>query len=52
LREWDGLLVGIVSRGKGCGLKDTPAVYTKVASYRGWIERAKKGPIGQVTMLP
>jgi hypothetical protein len=52
VRGWDGMLVGIVSRGKGCGLKDTPAVYTKVAAYRDWIARAKKGPMGQVTMLP
>jgi secreted trypsin-like serine protease len=52
VRAWDSLLVGIVSRGKGCGLKDTPAVYTKVAPYVGWIERAKKAPAGQVTMLP
>jgi hypothetical protein len=52
VRAWDSLIVGIVSRGKGCGLKDTPAVYTKVAPYTGWIARAKKAPAGQVTMLP
>jgi hypothetical protein len=52
VRSWDKTLVGIVSRGKGCGLKNTPGVYTKVAPYLGWIERAKKAPMGQVTMLP
>ncbi|MDB5691173.1 MAG: serine protease, trypsin family protein [Alphaproteobacteria bacterium] len=52
VRRWDMTLLGIVSRGKGCGLKDTPAVYTKVAPYLGWIERAKRAPLGRATMLP
>jgi secreted trypsin-like serine protease len=41
----------IVSRGKGCGLKVRPAVYTKVAPYRAWIEQPKRAPMGQVTIL-
>lgn len=35
-------LVGIVSFGPGCGLHDTPGVYTDVAYYRGWIVGAMK----------
>jgi secreted trypsin-like serine protease len=35
-------LVGIVSFGPGCGLHDTPGVYTDVAYYRGWIIGAMK----------
>lgn len=30
---------GIVSFGRGCGLKDFPAVYTKVSNYDDWIRR-------------
>lgn len=30
---------GIVSFGRGCGLDDFPAVYTKVANYDDWIRR-------------
>ena len=32
-------LVGIVSRGAGCGRRDSPGIYTKVSSYSNWIER-------------
>ena len=35
-------LVGIVSFGPGCGLANTPGVYTDVAYYRGWILGAMK----------
>ena len=31
-------LVGIVSRGKGCGLKNRPGIYTRVESYLDWIK--------------
>ena len=31
-------LVGIVSRGAGCGRIDSPGIYTKVSSYSHWIE--------------
>ncbi|XP_015982875.2 tissue-type plasminogen activator isoform X2 [Rousettus aegyptiacus] len=31
-------LVGIISWGIGCGKKDVPGVYTKVANYLGWIQ--------------
>lgn len=30
---------GIVSFGRGCGLEDFPAVYTKVSNYDNWIRR-------------
>lgn len=31
-------LVGIISWGIGCGQKDVPGVYTKVANYLDWIQ--------------
>ena len=30
--------VGIVSFGIGCGRRNVPGVYTKVAAYESWIE--------------
>jgi hypothetical protein len=33
-------LVGLVSFGPGCGLDNTPGIYTDVAYYRGWIDDA------------
>lgn len=38
----------IVSFGRGCGLEDFPAVYTRVSNYENWIRtnlRAWNGPI-------
>ena len=35
-------LIGIISFGPGCGLADTPGVYTDVAYYRSWILGAMK----------
>lgn len=51
VRVADGALVGIVSRGYGCGLKDVPGIYTRVGSYRGWIEKAKQAPLGHLSFL-
>ncbi|MEO0439377.1 MAG: serine protease [Pseudomonadota bacterium] len=35
-------LVGIVSRGKGCGAPEIPAVYVRISHYADWIEAARK----------
>lgn len=51
VRISDRALVGIVSRGYGCGLKGVPGIYTRISSYRSWIERAKKAPLGQVSRM-
>lgn len=32
-----GVLVGLVSTGSGCGRPGVPALYTRVETYRGWI---------------
>lgn len=32
------IVEGIVSFGRGCGLADWPAVYTKVSNYDNWIQ--------------
>ena len=38
------ILVGIVSRGKGCGLKNRPGIYTRVQTFLDWItQEAKSG---------
>ena len=38
------VFVGIVSRGKGCGLKNRPGIYTRVEAFMDWIkEEAKLG---------
>lgn len=31
-------VIGVVSFGKLCGFANSPAIYTNVASYAGWIE--------------
>lgn len=31
-------IIGITSFGRACGLKDTPAIYTRVSKYIDWIE--------------
>jgi secreted trypsin-like serine protease len=46
------VLVGLVSWGKGCGLPDMPALYTRVDHYLDWIKAArKKAPPGVVSRL-
>ena len=38
------VLVGIVSRGKGCGLKNRPGIYARVNAFLEWIkEEASDG---------
>jgi hypothetical protein len=51
VRLSDRALVGIVSRGYGCGLKGVPGIYTRISSYRQWIERAKHAPPGRVSRM-
>jgi hypothetical protein len=46
-------LVGLVSFGPGCGMTDTPSVYTDVAYYRDWIDEAmKQAKTGKVREWP
>lgn len=33
------VIEGVVSFGRGCGLQDWPAVYTRVSNYVDWIQR-------------
>jgi secreted trypsin-like serine protease len=39
--------IGIVSWGSGCGLYDSPGVYTRVASYREWVNACLAGTASQ-----
>ena len=32
-------LVGVVSFGFGCGLKDTPGIYAEVSHFTSWLEQ-------------
>lgn len=36
------VLVGIVAAGIGCAVKGVPGVYTRVANFRPWIDRARE----------
>lgn len=40
------VLVGIVSYGRGCGIKGLPGIYTRVSKYSPWIKRARAMPKG------
>lgn len=35
----EGILIGIVSAGRGCGDGNFPGIYSNVASVRKWIRR-------------
>uniref|UniRef100_A0A1A8L0C1 Vitamin K-dependent protein C n=1 Tax=Nothobranchius pienaari TaxID=704102 RepID=A0A1A8L0C1_9TELE len=35
-------LVGLVSWGEGCGIKDKPGIYTKVSNYNRWISQVQE----------
>ena len=37
-RQKIAVLVGIVSRGKGCGLKNRPGIYARVNAFLDWIK--------------
>ncbi|KRX36553.1 Prostasin [Trichinella murrelli] len=41
---YDGVWVqqGVVSFGDGCGLKNKPGIYTKITTFRDWIDNALK----------
>ncbi len=41
------VLVGVVSRGPGCGMSGASGLYTRVSSFRGWIARAMAGGAGR-----
>jgi secreted trypsin-like serine protease len=44
----EGVLVGLVQGGVGCGLKGVPAIYTRVDRYADWIRLAKvQSPAGR-----
>ncbi|GCB65676.1 hypothetical protein scyTo_0011902 [Scyliorhinus torazame] len=36
------VVFGVTSWGHGCGVKDTPGVYTKVSTFMPWIKRVTK----------
>jgi secreted trypsin-like serine protease len=44
----EGVLVGLVSSGVGCGRKGVPALYTRVETYADWVRLGMTGsPAGR-----
>ena len=39
----NGILHGLGSWGNGCGRPDSPGIYTKISSFRSWIDTTLHG---------